>query len=557
MRGRVVAGAAAAALATVAVGGGAVVLTRSGEALPGTTVAGVDVGGTGRSAVERVVRDLGDDRTTGILLVQAADVDAPVDRSLAEADVAATVDRALSAGRRGPVDAVLGPLLGGLLTDEQEQAVELVLDVDEPGLRDRLAEVAGAVDRPPADGGFTVDGTTVTAVPPQDGRALVVDEALDDVAAALRGGAPGPLVLPVEEISPTATPADVDGVVAQARAALAAPYSLVHEGTTLRVSPERLAPLLSSAVVDGRLALQVDRTGLAEVVAARAASVDRRPVDAALVPVSPPPAVTTQGDLTWVPRPAQLSVRPGAPGLAVDVPAATEVLLQAVLAGDQAPGPLPAQVTPPALSTEQAPSAGITTLLGTFTTSFTAGQPRATNIRRIAELVDGAYIAPGETFSLNDTAGRRTTARGFVADGAIVDGELTDEVGGGVSQFATTLFNAAFFAGLPIPEHKPHSFYISRYPAGRESTVYFGQIDVQVRNDTATGISVHTRSTPGSVTVALYGDNRGRQVTSTSGPREPRGDGGFRISVTRTITGGDGRGERRVFRTSYDPAPED
>jgi len=144
-----------------------------------------------------------------------------------------------------------------------------------------------------------------------------------------------------------------------------------------------------------------------------------------------------------------------------------------------------------------------------------------------------------------------------VADSAIVDGVLVDEVGGGVSQFATTAFNAAFFAGLPIEQHKPHSFYISRYPAGRESTVYFGQIDVKVRNDTGSGISVQTSSTPRSVTVALYGDNGGRTVTSTSGPREPRDDGGFRISVTRTIAGGDGRGERRVFRTSYDPPPEE
>ncbi len=197
------------------------------------------------------------------------------------------------------------------------------------------------------------------------------------------------------------------------------------------------------------------------------------------------------------------------------------------------------------------------TLLGTFTTRFQAGQPRATNIRRIAELVDGTYVPAGEVLSLNRAAGRRTAARGFVADGAIVDGALTDEVGGGVSQFATTLFNAAFFAGLPIPEHKPHSFYISRYPAGRESTVYYDAIDVKVRNDTAAGLLVRTRSTASSVTVELYGDNGGRRVVSTSGPRRPRADGGFRIDVTRTITGGDGRGERRVFTTSYDPVPPD
>ncbi len=214
-------------------------------------------------------------------------------------------------------------------------------------------------------------------------------------------------------------------------------------------------------------------------------------------------------------------------------------------------------VIAPELSTEQAGAARVRTLIGTFTTYFQAGQPRAQNIRRIAEIVDGAYLPAGETFSLNGTAGRRTTARGFVADGAIVDGELTDEVGGGVSQFATTLFNAAFFSGLDIEEYQPHSFYISRYPAGRESTVYFDQIDVKFLNDTGNGILVETSSTPGSVTVALYGDNGGRQVRAEHSPREPRVGGGFGISVTRTTTGGDGVGGRRVFRTSYNPPPED
>jgi hypothetical protein len=213
-----------------------------------------------------------------------------------------------------------------------------------------------------------------------------------------------------------------------------------------------------------------------------------------------------------------VAVQPGAVGREVDVDAATARLVDLIGSTDRA-GELPVRETAPALSTEQAQAAGVTGAIGTFTTSFAAGQPRATNIRRIAEIVNGSYVAPGETFSLNAAAGRRTRARGFVADGAIVDGVLTDEVGGGVSQFATTLFNAAFFAGLPIPEHKPHSFYISRYPAGRESTVYFGAIDVTFRNDTDHGIVVGTSSTASSVTVTLYGDTAG----ASSARRPARG----------------------------------
>ncbi|HWH28767.1 MAG TPA: VanW family protein, partial [Mycobacteriales bacterium] len=205
---------------------------------------------------------------------------------------------------------------------------------------------------------------------------------------------------------------------------------------------------------------------------------------------------------------------------------------------------------------EQVQSHGIRSLLGTFTTYFTPGQPRVTNIRRIASVVDDTYLSPGEVLSLNEVAGPRTRAKGYVADSAIINGELVPQVGGGVSQFATTLFNAAFFAGLPIEEHKPHSFYISRYPAGRESTVSYGSIDVKIRNDTAHGLVVKTWSTPSSVTVGIYGDNGGRTVTSRSGPREPRERGGFRISVTRTVAGGDGKGGTRTFRTTYNPPPD-
>ena len=126
-----------------------------------------------------------------------------------------------------------------------------------------------------------------------------------------------------------------------------------------------------------------------------------------------------------------------------------------------------------------------------------------------------------------------------------------------MSQFATTIFNAAFFAGLPIAQHKPHSFYISRYPAGRESTVNFGSIDVQFRNDTGAGVWIDTSTTSGSVTVALYGDNGGRRVEALHGPQVPRPGGGFAIEVTRVVTGGDGQGGRRVFLTTYKPPPAD
>ena len=544
MRGRLVAGAV---LGVLLAGFGGLTAARAGEALPGATVEGTEVGGLDRPQVRAAVEGFADERSTGELTVVAQEVRTTLPRDLVEVDVEATVDAVMDDG---------GSLFTALLRRGDD--VDLRTSVDRDRLEQRLGQLAADVDRAPFPGGIAVQGVTVTARPPVTGRTLDAAAAADLVAPAIETGSTEPVELPVSDVPAGSTPGQVEAVAAAARAALAGPYVLGTAPVSLTVSPPDVAPLLSMTQVDGTPALTLDTAGLRAVVAARAAPLTTRPRSAGFSVAGAAAVVDTQGDLAWTPRPAQVTVRPGSPGREVDVDAATARLRILVLAADRsAPQPLDLRTVEPPLTTAQAQAAGVRTLLGTFTTRFQAGQPRATNIRRIAELVDGAYVPPGEVLSLNGEAGRRTAARGFVADGAIVDGVLTDEVGGGVSQFATTLFNAAFFAGLPILEHKPHSFYISRYPAGRESTVYFGAIDVKVRNDTASGLLLRTRSTAGSVTVELYGDNGGRRVVSTSGPRRARADGGFRIDVTRTITGGDGRGERRVFRTSYDPVPPD
>jgi hypothetical protein len=554
VRGKVVAGVLAALLGTGAVGAGALVVLGSAEALPGTSVAGRPVGGQDEAALRRTVEGLAAARTQGALLVTADGVTGEVDRAVTEVDVDATVDAALEAGRSGRVGRVLGPLLGAA-GGETGRPVELVVEVDEDALQAEIARFAEAVDRAPDPGGIEVRGTSVTGRPPRPGRLL--EDAEAPVRTALQQGQEEPLELPVAAPPPPTTPEDVEAVVAQARRALGGSYRLTKDTETLTLAPAEVGPLLRSPLAGDALVLEVEQEGLKALVTREAEALERPASEAGFVVAGAPPVVDGKGDLSWAPQPAQVAVTPGATGLAVDVDPTVALLTELVLAGDRAvPRQLPLKVVQPELTTEGAQAAKVRTLIGTFTTYFQAGQPRATNIRRIAEIVDGAYLAPDEVFSLNGTAGRRTTGRGFVADGAIVDGELTDEVGGGVSQFATTLFNAAFFAGLPIPEHKPHSFYISRYPPGRESTVYFGSIDVKVGNDTGNGILVETSSTPSSVTVALYGDNGGRRVTASHGPRQPRAGGGFRISVTRTVSGGDGVGGRRVFRTSYDPEPD-
>jgi vancomycin resistance protein YoaR len=114
--------------------------------------------------------------------------------------------------------------------------------------------------------------------------------------------------------------------------------------------------------------------------------------------------------------------------------------------------------------------------------------------------------------------GERTEARGFAAGFIINNGQLEVDLGGGVSQLATTTFNAAYFAGLDLVEHHAHSFYISRYPEGRDATIAWGFKDLRFRNDSGKGVFITTSYTNGSVTVTIYGTKRFR-IESVKGPR--------------------------------------
>src|SRR5699024_1714271 len=122
-----------------------------------------------------------------------------------------------------------------------------------------------------------------------------------------------------------------------------------------------------------------------------------------------------------------------------------------------------------------------------------------------AQMVNGAVISPGDTFSLHGYAGPRGTAQGFVASGIIIDGHAGTAVGGGISQFATTRYNAAYFGCMTDVAHTPHSYYISRHPAGREANVYEGAIDLVFKNDSQYPVQIQTSVGGGSVTVKLMG----------------------------------------------------
>ena len=200
-------------------------------------------------------------------------------------------------------------------------------------------------------------------------------------------------------------------------------------------------------------------------------------------------------------------------------------------------------------------------LVAEFTTYHPCCQSRVINIHRIADAVDGAVVQPGETFSVNSHVGKRTEAKGYVAAGAIVGGEIVccdhpANIGGGTSQFATTLYNAVFWGGYEDVYHKAHSLYFTRYPVGIEATLGYPGPDVVFRNDTNAPLYIDTSYTSRSVTVRLYGTNEGRVVNGFTTGSVTSKDGGV-VRITRTIEYPSGAYEIQRWAHRYNPMPKD
>ena len=161
-------------------------------------------------------------------------------------------------------------------------------------------------------------------------------------------------------------------------------------------------------------------------------------------------------------------------------------------------------------------------------------------------------MAPGGTFSFNERVGERTVERGFRPAPVIIRDEYEEDVGGGVSQVGTTVFNAAWEAGVKILERNPHSLYISRYQLGRDATVNYPDLDMRFLNDTPNWILVAASWDGAGITVSLYGGGPERRVVSGEGTFRITGPGPVRRLPDATLEKGteivDEEGRRRARR---------
>ena len=539
--------------------GGVVVVSAAGIAYAqsprttasGTRIAGVPIApGLTQKALEQRLQLLIEAQPSSLHLIAGTRTVDLVRKDLGVAvDVTATAKRTLAtSGRRR---------LLGLIGFGSGHEVEPRLSVDALRLSSTVLKVVTTSKVDVFHGDLTWQGSRYVVKPPTNGQSATAGDVRSALQAAVRHlststDADGTdAEVAVTQQPAEATQADLDALAAQAQAGLQ-PIRLVAADLTTTVSVADFAPLVTvTATTPLALALRTDLTKtLATRVAANLSSAAREPRF-----TTPPSAVllTEQGNTRWSPRPATVPTSvPGHIGHTVGVASVTAALTTA-LREPQPQMTLEADIVPPAVS--PALAGRVNALIGTFTTYYGCCQPRVRNIQLIARTIDGTVIAPGESFSLNGIVGRRTLAKGYVEAPYILNGKLELDVGGGISQFATTMYNAAFFGGLQLDRHQAHSFYISRYPVGREATVNFPDINLAWTNNTGVPVVIDTATTGTSLTVSLYGDNGGRTVSASTGERLPVPGKDFRITVTRTLTGPEGKSTTEKTTTTYDKPP--
>jgi vancomycin resistance protein YoaR len=520
----------------------------AGEALPGTHMAGVALAGASDAEIRRRLAAAPGNTVT----LTHGPTRFPVRGKAAGLDLRASAARAIAAGREGP----LRGLVSSVVSVVAARVVEPVYPSDHAALR-IVAAAARQVARPAFPGALSIDPASLRVATrlPRPGRAVDRRRTAAALVEALRRGKGGEVPMIVRP-RPAVASADVRAVRRRAERYLTSGLRLQGAGPVVNVTPRQLAPILALETVAPatrpRVALGVRREPLAGLIEAIAAERDRAPVDARIIAPAGAGLLTEQLDTSWRPRRVRVRVRPSRRGRQVRPEAAVAAIAAAVRDGRHR-ATLPVRRSPPRVSTSAARR--VTSVIGTFTTSFACCEPRVTNIRLITEAVDGTVIAPGERFSLNAVAGRRTRAKGYVPAPFIADGKLVPSVGGGVSQMSTTVYNAAYFAGLQIDSHTPHSFYISRYPPGREATLDYPSLDLVWTNDTRAPVLVRATTGPTSVSVSLYGDNGGRRVRAEVGRRQAVAGGDFAITVTRQITHPAGRIATEPYTTTYATPP--
>ncbi|SDE11398.1 Vancomycin resistance protein YoaR, contains peptidoglycan-binding and VanW domains [Auraticoccus monumenti] len=444
------------------------------------SVGGVPIGGLPREEAVATLEEQLAPRADAPITLSAGDT---VEELLPE-EVGLSIDSAASVEESGAGRSWDPTQIWQVLTGGSER--EPVTRVDEARVAEAVAAFAEGADGEPEDATLAYEGTEVQVEEASTGVTVDQQATVEQLVEAYPRSTT--VEATAEVTQPDVTTEEAEQVAEEvAEPAVSAPVEVeAGDAGTFEVSPESIAAATTFEVAEGGYVARYDAEKLLEGNEEAVEELD----------------TTRAKDAYW-------TLEGGTPELveAVDgTSVGADALLEAVrpvltTSGSERKASVELTEKKAEFTTEDAEKAKVTEVTGEFTTRFpvaNGGEYRNTNLGQVAKRIDGYWLAPGETFSMNGVVGERSAENGFVDGYVIQGGVLKKESGGGVSQGATTIFNAAFFAGLEDVEHHPHTLYFPRYPPGREATVYYGSLDLRFKNDTPYGVVIEADRVPGS-----------------------------------------------------------
>ncbi|MDQ0378337.1 VanW family protein [Amycolatopsis thermophila] len=533
----------------------------AGDVPRGVTVAGVEVGGLSRDEAEAKLRRELEPRLTQPVPIEAGDVRTVLDP--AQSGLGLDWPSTIAQAGRQPLDPV-ERVRSFFRT--REVGVVTVTDPDE--LHRSIARLADTrINHPPTEGsiGFvTVPGGDGAVNPypiePRDGQTLVDVKGAGDILRATwldKSGVRLPVALTPVKVTSAGVHSALDRLVAPA---VAKPVTLHGDGADAVLKPSAIAAALKFSPADGgALKVEADPAKLQQAVRDPLVTTEKSGKDAQIVFTGDAPVV-----------------QPSEDARKIDWNRTFQPLMDVLAKPDGRDLTVRYQTARPRTTTEAANALGIKEVVGEFTTSGLSG-PAATNARVMAAEVNGVVLRPGETFSLNARVGARGRSEGYVPAPVNEDGYGPVVLGGGASQFTTTLYNAAYFAGLTDAGHTEHSYHLDRYPVARDAVAVSDSgaaVDLKFTNSLSSGVAIQTSVSGDSVTVKIWGTKQFRVASSTgelsgfqppplepgSGPdcRPSSGQPGFTTSDTRVVydlaTGAEVRRDTRTVQYAPKPA---
>ncbi|WP_188042979.1 VanW family protein [Changpingibacter yushuensis] len=420
--------------------------------------------------------------------------------------------------------------------------VDPVLTYDADKLASTVDSLAQQVNTDATDAtvSFAVgDGSdavpTVQSTQSVQGVALDTDAAAEKLSTVILT-ASQPIRLDVSATDPAIDDAAAATAVETANTLISDKLSVTVGGKLVEITPAQLASAASFTATDGTLDLSLDGKALGDVVRSAASDVLKKGTD----------AVITIVDHTTP------TISPSTDGVGIDDDDLATQALAAATSTNRSIELTTVEV-PAEFTTEDAEAMGIKEVVSSIETPLTSDSVRTTNLLVGTKLITNTLVKPDETFSLLDALGEITEARGFTSSGVVANGFNSTALGGGLSQLSTNTFNIGYLAGLVDVEHKPHSKYFSRYPMGREATLWSGQIDMKWQNNTPYGVMIDTWVADGYVHSQLWSTKYWDVTTTTSDPYNQTspttevntasdctpsaaGGNGFTVKVSRTVS---------------------